>query len=182
MTTETDDLVERAKKGDERAESELFSQLIVRFRNFATCRIGADRADDLAMETCKIVLEKYKTVEFRPGFDAWAHGVFKNVLRNHYRKVKGMNREVDLEAESDPRMRSSTGWDGSDHELRLTLIECLEQMRKGYSRYTRILKRVYQGHPTGEICDEFAIKPNNFYVILKRGREMLKRCLETGSV
>ena len=177
-----DDLLTKAKEGDKKAEEDFFNDLIVRFRNFATFRVGEDHAEDIAIEACRVVFQKYKTVKFSPNFDAWAHGVFKNVLRNYTRKLTRMKREVSVEDESDYTVGSTTSSEVSDLELRLTLIQCLEKMMERNIRYTMILKRVYQGHSTNEICEELGIKLNNFHVTLSRSRVMLKRCLEAGSI
>jgi RNA polymerase sigma factor (sigma-70 family) len=175
-----DGLVEKAKVGDKTAEEQLFSYLIVRFRTFATFRARADDKEDITMDACKVVMEKYKMREFtgEGGFKLWAQQIFRNVLNNHYRSSSVRNKVLTQEPESYSESESTSE---PDHELRQTLYACIKKMIKAYPRYARIINLAYQGYETEEICEKLNIQRNNCYVMLKRGREMLKVCIETGS-
>ena len=41
---------------------------------------------------------------------------------------------------------------------------------------------IQQGYKSDEICRKLRVTPNNFYVILSRGRQLMKMCLEEGSI
>jgi DNA-directed RNA polymerase specialized sigma24 family protein len=69
-----------------------------------------------------------------------------------------------------------------DQDLKLTLKECLRKILEVHPRYALVLNMIYEGYRAVEICKELSIKRNNFYVILNRGRAVLKLCLETGRV
>jgi DNA-directed RNA polymerase specialized sigma24 family protein len=49
-------------------------------------------------------------------------------------------------------------------------------------RYARALNLIHKGFKVPEICRKLNVNANHFYVILKRGRSMLKVCLETGRI
>ncbi|NIO21904.1 MAG: hypothetical protein GTN76_14535, partial [Candidatus Aenigmarchaeota archaeon] len=78
-----DELLSKAREGDEKAERELFQYLFVRFKALAKRRIGEGEAEDIAQEACLTVLEKYKTQTFTKGFETWAYGVLKMKIGNY---------------------------------------------------------------------------------------------------
>jgi len=83
----------------------------------------------------------------------------------------------------DPEVETRAGNSSiSNPELRIALMDCLKKILLIYPRYAAVLNMVYEGYLTVEICKELEVKPNNYYVILNRGRAVLKRCLETGKV
>lgn len=174
-----EDLVNRAKNGDDHAEDDLFYYLLVRLKAFATHRIGEEDSGDIAIEACEIILKKYKDIDFNIGFEAWAYGVLKKVLHNYYRRRMTENRVIVGDPEVETRAGNSSI---SNPELRIALMDCLKKILLIYPRYAAVLNMVYEGYLTVEICKELEVKPNNYYVILNRGRAVLKRCLETGKV
>jgi len=57
------------------------------------------------------------------------------------------------------------------------LVECLRELIRGFPRYARVLNLVQQGYGTEEICERMTISRNNLYVLLSRGRKVLKDCI-----
>lgn len=176
---ELDRLVERAKAGDKRAEEKLFDYLYVRFETFATLKVGEGASHDIAVEACEIILRKYKSTEFTKGFDAWAYGVLKNVLRNHYRSSRTMERVMVPENNPERKREFSTE---PDQEQRLAVIDCLAKIIEVHPRYGRALELAMQGYRALEISEQLKVKRSHLYVMLNRGRVMLKKCLDTGEV
>ncbi|GEM_PF-5735376 len=176
---ELDILIAKALDGDSRAENDLFEYLYVRFTSFATLRTGVGEAHDLALEACRIVLLKYKNQTFTRGFESWAYGVLKNVLRNYYRSSRIHNRIMVPEPEVE-KITELTG--RPDHDLRITLIDCLKKIKEIQPRYARALIMISKGYKAAEISSKMEINLDNFYVVLNRSRRLLKKCLETGGV
>jgi RNA polymerase sigma factor (sigma-70 family) len=172
-----DDLFERAKNGDSGAEKQLFERLRVRFRHFAGRIIrDKDAVEDVVQEACLTVLEKYKTTDFPNGFSAWAHGVLKMKIRKYLERTAA-NRERSLPESkaNDSQVSPSVS---SDPDLKRRLMECLKRILKVNRRYARALNLSYLGFQVDEMCRRLKVKPNNLYVILNRGRSMLKECLQ----
>jgi RNA polymerase sigma factor (sigma-70 family) len=172
-------LLKCAKDGDSNAEDQLFNHLIVRFKAFTTRKIGGDQADDIVQEACGIILKKYKQEEFDVAFTAWAHGILKNVIRNHLRNKRIKNDIVISVPDPDSSTNSSSEY---DHELKITLLNCLKKILKVHPRYARALNLIHLGYKSNEIQRRIAVSPKNLYVILNRGRKMLRRCLDNGRI
>jgi RNA polymerase sigma factor (sigma-70 family) len=178
--TAMDKLLIKAREGDEKAERDLFQYLFVRFGALAKRRIGKGEAEDIAQEACVTVLQKYKTETFTKGFEAWAYGVLKMKIGNYMQglMVKQKSLAPESKADQTPRVSSPE----PDYDLKRKLINCLKQIIKRNRLYARALNFVHQGYKAREISRRLRIKPNNFYVILNRGRRLLRICLETGAV
>lgn len=175
-----DRLLARAKKGDKKAEKELFRYLFVRFKTLAKRRIGEGEAEDIAQEACLTVLQKYKTETFTTGFQAWAYGVLKMKIGNYMQGL--MPKEKNLVPESEANQALNTPTPEPEYELKRKLVDCLKQIIKRNRLYARALNFIHQGFKSNEICQRLKIKPNNFYVILNRGRRMLETCLDIGRI
>jgi RNA polymerase sigma factor (sigma-70 family) len=174
------ELLSKARDGDEKAEKQLFQYLFVRFKTFAKRRIGEGEAEDIAQEACVTVLQKYKSETFTRGFEAWAYGVLKMKIGNYMQGLLVKQKSLVSEAEADHAERISSPEPGYD--LKRKLIDCLKQLLKFNRFYARVLNLIYQGYDTGEISRRLRIKPNSSYVILNRGRRYLRTCLETGRI
>ena len=176
-----ENLLRQALEGDEKAEKQIFEYLFVRFRVFAK-RIVRERqdAEDIAQEACITVLEKYKTQSFTTGFESWAYGVLRMKIGNHLQKKK--NRRISHY--SDAVDAGKTGYSSSnpDEDLHLRISDCARKIITTYPRYARVLNLIYQGFKVEEICERLETAPNNLYVILNRGRSIMKQCLETGRI
>lgn len=173
-------LLTRAKEGDEKAENDLFQYLFVRFKTLAKRRIRGEAAEDIAQEACLTVLKKYKTETFTKGFETWAYGVLRMKIGNYLqgRRFKQKRFVPEPEIQQTTKIASPE----PDYILKKVLIDCLKKIMKRNPRYARVLNLVHQGYKTDEICQRLQIRPNNFYVILSRGRRMLRTCLETGRI
>jgi len=173
-------LIAKAREGDEKAEKELFQYLFVRFKSIAKRRIGKSEAEDIAQEACVTVLQKYKNETYTKGFEAWAYGVLKMKIGNYIQGLMVKQKSLASESDADQTLINSSP--EPDYNLKRKLLDCLKQMIKHNPLYARVLNFIHQGYQTSEICERLKIKPNNFYVILNRGRGILKTCLETGSI
>ncbi len=173
-----DELVKKAKAGDKSAEAEIYNYLFVRFKYLAKRRMGTDDYEDLAQEACMTVLEKYKTQEFEVSFTAWAYGVLKMKIGNWLQTRKRPSGQLS------PLDEAHSVADNSEinPDLKRSLIECIKKIAGSFSRYARVMVLNYQGYDTDEICRRLQISSNNYYVIMNRGRALLKDCLNRKGV
>ena len=174
------ELLARARAGDKAAEQQIFQYLLVRFELFAKRRIrDGETSRDVAQEACVTVLAKYKTEVFTTGFGPWAYGVLRMKIGNHIQKAKTERQNISSESDVDSIAGQSAD---ISCELKTKLLECLKKISDRNSRYARVLNLTYQGFKTDEMCQRLGITPGNFYVILNRGRSMLRLCLDKGEV
>jgi len=175
-----EELLAKALTGDKNAENRLFDYLLVRFRHFAKQHIQIADAEDVAQEACLTILDKYKTQKFSKSFQAWAYGVLKMKIGNYLQSVasrrKNMADSEKLEANVADISQTA------NLELKRKLMNCMKKINKVNPRYTRVLNLVYQGYTTDEISEMLQINRNNYYVILNRGRKMLRTCLESNRI
>ena len=174
------ELIKKALAGDKQAEKEIFERLTVRFRFIAKRYIAKDDAEDIAQEACVTIIEKYKDETFDKGFEPWAYGVLRMKIGNYFQRMATVKKNiVDKEHAIDRKEAIS---EDSRLDLRLSLINCLKKINVAHPQYARALNLVHQGYTTDEVCDMLQIKSNYLYVILNRGRKMLKTCLESTEV
>ena len=174
-----ENLLKQAKAGDQAAENELFSRLLVRFRIFAKHRVmDSLDAEDLANDACLTVIQKYKDENITENIMAWSFGVLKMKIGNYLQKQRVRKKTKYLDFQDEKNQPAS--YTEFDPDLRIRMINCLKSLVSKYSKYARVLNLVYQGYGTQEIIGKLGITRNNLYVILNRGRSLLKSCLETG--
>jgi RNA polymerase sigma factor (sigma-70 family) len=171
-------LLDKALQGDKASENEILSQLRVRFHYLAKRRIGEADAEDIAQEACITVLEKYHTEMPPAGFEAWAYGVLRKKIGN-YLQSREVRRRVTVSGRQ-PDDVLDPARETVDPALKMRLIHCLKNLVGSFPRYARVLNLIHLGYNTTEICARIRVKPNNLYVMLNRGRRMLKDCVEKG--
>ncbi len=82
-----EELIEKARAGDTRAENELFLKFRARISNLVQSLVrNPEDAKDVLQEVLTTVFMKYKDTEFTNGPFAWIHGVIYNKVKNHRRK------------------------------------------------------------------------------------------------
>jgi len=175
-----ENLLAKAKQGDEKAEKELFQYLFVRFKAIAKRRIGEGEAEDIAQEASMTVLQKYKSETFTKGFEAWAYGILKMKIGNYIQGLMVKQKSFVPESDADQTQKCSSP--ESTYNLKRKLIDCMKKIIKLNPPYARVLNLIYQGYTANEISGKLKINQNHLYVMLNRGRGMLKSCLETGSI
>lgn len=168
------DLVRSAQQGDSAAETEVFRRLHVRFLLLAKRRIGNDFAEDVVQDACATVFEKYRTGLGEQEFEPWAYEILRNKIGNFLQR-----NEVRRRLSATVHSHAAAGAP-SDPDLRSRLLDCLRRLIRFHSRYARVLNLVHQGYRTEEICERLGVSANNLYVLLNRGRRLLRDCLKRG--
>jgi len=173
------ELFECAQKGDSIALDQLFAHLSERFRYVATQRIWDPiEAEEVVQSAMLIVCREYRTLTITASFAAWAHKVLDNQILTYMRAVRGDQRRL----ERDPTALETAEAAGDDQLLRRRIIDCLNIIGQVNRQYARVLNHHSQGYNAMEICDRMRLNRNSFYSLLRRGRAMLLKCLETGKV
>jgi RNA polymerase sigma factor (sigma-70 family) len=172
-----DQLLERAKSGDDSVDNEIFEHLSVRFKIIAKRRVREEHVEDVSQEACATVLEKYKEMNFTTGFEQWAYGILRNKIGNLYQKKSSSSLTDSGIEEREPNVRNFSELDPA---LKTDLLHCMKKIMKTQNiKFARVLNLSHQGFETEEICEKLAIKSNYMYVLLNRSREMLRSCLDS---
>lgn len=165
--------------GKQADEERLFDSLSVIFRLIVHQKVqNREDAKEIIQESLLMIAKNYRKTKFKVSFSAWAYKILKNEIARYYKnKVRRGVTTDESSLESDTEF----SWN-PDPMLEPRLLECLKEICKSNKRYARILNLKYQGYESSDICRKLGITANNLYVIVLRGRSMLKHCLETRGV
>jgi RNA polymerase sigma-70 factor (ECF subfamily) len=170
-----DELFLEARAGNSMAEAELFNKLSVRFRTFVSLYVYEDTdVDEIVQEAMLKIINKYKTIEIKKSYAAWAYSYVKYEIREFFRKGK-KNKEFTGQFPENISKSSDLIFNS---KLKIDLLECLKEIFKKNKKYARILVLKYQGYSLESITERLKITPGNLYVIVSRARSLLKSCLK----
>ena len=161
---------------------------------FALLRVkDAEQAEEIVQIALLAALQAKDKFSGRSSEGTWLVGILKNKIMDHFRQVK-RSKTCDLEL-NDDRDVCESDFDGKGHwqalpvrwginpqkavedeELGRFLSTCMNELSDKF-RQLFILREI-EGMESEQICEEFAITPNNLWVMLYRARNQLKKCLE----
>jgi len=172
-----DNLVGRMIDGDRSEEDKLAQYLLEHFEYIARRRLGTDDANDVAQEACITVMAKL-TGDFKQGnFEVWACEILRNKIGNYYQKEKTRRKYMVPMGETVVRNHAYR----ENPDFRRRLLQCFRALVRNFPRYARVVNLINQGFKIADISDRMSIKTDYLYVVLNRGRSMLKDCLERNS-
>ncbi|MBZ9539618.1 sigma-70 family RNA polymerase sigma factor [Modicisalibacter tunisiensis] len=172
----------------------------VRPRLLAFARLqlrDASEAEDVVQEALIAAVEKDDCFEGKSGYETWVFGILKNkildALRAQKRRGKWQSWDDDGVEEAIERQFQETGrwtkmarprsWGDPESTLASERFwqvfdSCMIALPDNIARVFTL--RELMGLSTQQICEEVGIKENNCWVILHRGRLLLRGCLEKG--
>lgn len=166
-------------QGNPEIEKELFEVLTVRFRLILQHKIkDSNDIEDLLQDTMMMIAQKYKKIDFKISFAAWAYKVLENNLLSYYRKEATRKRRQAVLTDDMPETQTIN----HDPILKIKLLDCFKKMCHANQRYATIISFHYEGYTIDEISKKMEVSINNVYVLLSRSRTMLKNCLEKGDI
>lgn len=134
-----DDLLTRARGGDRDAENRLFRKLHARVLAAAKKRVwDADAAEDIAQETIRTVLAKYKEADLAHGLIPWVLAVLRNKVGN-YLKGKWAQDQRTVSPEEMAKVS-----DRRAGEEAVELIELEEAVAKALRRASPECRRLFR--------------------------------------
>jgi RNA polymerase sigma-70 factor (ECF subfamily) len=154
---------------------------------------NAEVARDLVQETLLAGMRHWSQYSQRSSEAAWLMGILRNKIVDHFRRQSREQTFTDLEFLADDRERffdqrakwsSAFGpkpWPGPDEayeraEFWRAFDHCLSRLPERVAQV--FLLRELDGIASEDICKEFDVSPNNFWVMLYRARMALRHCLE----
>lgn len=172
-----ENLFNKAKAGDEEAEKELFSKLLVRFKLIAYHILrNKEAAEDAAHDAIVNVLRTYRELEVHTSFIAWAQTIIRRQALKYIEKRK---REQRINQEIGQGMNPERHYISSPL-LERQILNCLRKLSAKDKRYARVLNLKHLGFAYEEICERLGTNHNNVYVLLHRARKALADCLDKG--
>ncbi len=169
----------QANQGNQAAEEALFKLLTARFRYFAQHKIRERQdVEEIVQDALMTILKKYRNIEFKTSFSAWAHRVLINKILDFHKTKSGHLSKLEEIHETG----NSSPLPDKKGALEQNLLDCLKQINSAYKRHARVLNLHYQGYKVEEICSKLQVTRTNLYSILSRARTMLEICLEKGDI
>lgn len=176
-----EDLVERSRKGDLEAFSEIVGRLHGEVRGFlAMMAVGSDWIDDVAQE---VFIETYRSLaKYEPdrSFLKWVRGVARNVVRRHGERQSRESR-LRQDAVSEWLRRRQEERPGDEPETPGTPLEalrnCLERLPEHLRRM--ITLQHAERMSSGAIARVMERSADAVRMALMRTRGLLLSCIES---
>lgn len=188
MNFEDSQFVGRVQRGDADALRDVVEAYLPHILNTARASgLAPERAEDVTQATFATFIERAQAFEGRSHVRTWLFGIL-------YRKVAEARRGVDRDQRSDDidqmvasRFDSKGTWKSPPQvmavyggEISKFLDDCLEGLNSP-QRLAFVLREVEE-LGTEEICKILDVSRTNLGVLLFRGRNRLRECLETKGV
>ncbi|PKK85094.1 MAG: hypothetical protein CVT49_00705 [candidate division Zixibacteria bacterium HGW-Zixibacteria-1] len=172
------ELWKKAALGDIEAEKKLSRHLLERFSVLAGLVICKEDARDIAQEACAVILTEYKSLKSPFEYNAWAQKILKNKIASYFQR-KSVENRIFSENHRD-NLENLVEASAENNEIMQILIKCLKKLVDSFPRYARVINLVQLGYNTNEICGRMDISRNNLYVLLNRGRKIMRDCVFDG--
>ena len=185
-----DDFLARLRRKDETTLQQLMGDYLPQvYRAARGTGLSVQDAEDAAQSTFVIFMEKISEFEGRSHVRTWLFGIL-------YRKISEMRRSVqreemaeDIDGVMEHRFKTNGFWAKPpkatdqkvfDQDVRDNLDDCLDGVA-GEQRLAFVLREVEE-LDSQEICEAMNVSRSNLGVLLYRGRNKLRECLENRSI
>ena len=147
--------------------------------------LSVQDAEDAAQSTFVTFMEKIPEFEGRSQVRTWLFGILYRKISESRRAVVREETAQDIEAVMESRFKTNGFWasppkgadaDAFATEIRRHLEECLEGV--GTDQRLAFILREVEELDSREICKAMSIERSNLGVLLYRGRNKLRECLE----
>lgn len=168
-------LLKKAKNGDNSAENLLFKNLTARFMFISRHKIAnKEDCEEVVQNALTAIAENYKQTNFEISIAVWVKKILDNKIIDYYRSKKsGLSK---MSRVSNYAITATD--DIIDPGFKQRLLDCLKKINAHNKQHSRILVLKYLGYSVNEIQEKLNLTKNNFYSVLSRARSMLENCLE----
>jgi RNA polymerase sigma-70 factor (ECF subfamily) len=187
---ESGSFLDRLKRRDAEAVNQVVHAFLPQILRAARgAGLNAQNAEDVCQNTFVTFLEKIDTFEGRSQVRTWLFGIL-------YRKIAEMRRAAgregtgeDIDEVMESRFKPDGMWarppraadsGASDADIRRHLADCLDGLTTD-QRMAFVLREVEEME-SQEICNTMEVSRTNLGVLLYRGRNALRECLEKKDV
>jgi len=182
--------LDRLRAGEEAAVQRLVHTYLPQLiRTARGAGLGLQDAEDAAQNTFVTCVEKAAGFEGRSHIRTWLFGILYRKIAEQRRTVHRGDSHEDIDEIMESRFRSDGFWanppqgtdtDAYHEEVRRHLEDCLDGVTTD-QRLAFVLREV-EGLESGEICEALDVSRSNLGVLLFRGRNKLRECLESRDV
>ena len=182
------DFLERFRRGDSEAIAELVDAFLPHILNAARA-VGLDEATahDVVQNTFVVFIENAKNFEGRSHIRTWLFGIFYRKVAEARRGIERDRRFDDIDEVVERRFAPDGSWRKPPQPLAVYSVElnellqrCLEVMPPA-QRMAFVMREVEELE-SSEICKILGVSRTNLGVLLFRGRNRLRECLESKGV
>ncbi len=151
--------------------------------------LNAQNAEDVTQNVFLTFLEKIEDFEGRSHVRTWLFGILYRKISETRRSAQKEGAADDIEEVMEHRFKTNGMWQSPprqadaptyDNEVREHLADCLEGISTD-QRLAFMLREVEELNAT-EICRVMDVSRSNLGVLLYRGRNLLRECLEKRNV
>lgn len=151
--------------------------------------LTAQNAEDVTQNVFLTFLEKIETFEGRSHVRTWLFGILYRKISEMRRSAQKESAAEDIDDVMEHRFKADGMWQkpprqadvpAYEAEVRQHLDDCLENITTD-QRLAFMLREVEE-MDTNEICRVMAVSRSNLGVLLFRGRNLLRECLEKRNV
>ncbi|WP_420315903.1 RNA polymerase sigma factor [Ekhidna sp.] len=187
------DLIERAKTGDEQSYNQLVRLWYKRIYNYALKQCSVEElASDITQKTFIAVFRNLKKLKDNGSFKPWIYRIATNYCHEEGRKIsraktvpfttsKNAEGEISVKEEGQAEgMYFNPEMKYRHIELERILFNCLEKLPK--DQRTVIIMKEYEGMKFREIADVLNTSENTVKTWLYRGLKLMKSHLEENKI
>lgn len=178
----TDELVVRCRKGEQRAQMEIYNKYYKAMYNTAL-RIVNDQAEaeDVMQEAFIKAFSKLHTFEGKSTFGAWLKKIVVNLSINSFNK-KSKFEQVSYNDQFKNELTEDEGIDLEENKFNSQVQQVLKAMKELKENYRIMLSlHLIEGYDYDEICDILEITPANCRTTISRAKESLRtKLLQNG--
>lgn len=135
---------------------------------------NAHLAEDIFQDVCVIICRKWHTHDPECSFRAWAFGIARNRILQHFDKEK---RRPSLLMDPDllDRIAASPTWDEDNLDEKEALRECITRLSGKVRRMIRL--RYFEGLNVSVLAERLGWTARAVSVALSRARNFLRECV-----
>lgn len=174
----TEELVARCRKGDQRAQLEIYNKYYKAMYNTAF-RIVNDtaEAEDVMQEAFIKAFSKIHTFEGKSTFGAWLKRITVNLSINSFNK-RSKFEEVSYNDQFKNEVDEEDGIDLKEEETNSQVQRLLKAMNSLKENYRVVLNlHLIEGYDYDEICEILGITSVNCRTTISRAKESLRKKL-----
>ncbi len=185
-----EDFLARLQRKDESTLQQLMQDYLPQvYRAARGAGLSIQNAEDVAQSTFVTFIEKISTFEGRSHVRTWLFGILYHKISEVRRSAQREEKAEDISEVMENRFKTSGFWAKPpkatdqavfDADVRRHLDECLDGVT-GDQRLAFLLREVEE-MDSREICEAMNVSRSNLGVLLYRGRNKLRECLEHRNV
>ena len=185
-----DDFLARLRRKDEATLQQLMEDYLPQvYRAARGTGLSVQDAEDAAQSTFVTFMEKITDFEGRSHIRTWLFGILYRKISEVRRAVQREDLAEDIDGVMEDRFKTNGFWASPpratdqkvfDQDVRDNLDDCLDGVASE-QRLAFVLREVEE-LDSKEICEAMNVSRSNLGVLLYRGRNKLRECLEKRSI